>query len=387
MNDATTYYFRTGDAACTKSAAEAAPAVGQLLPMDAKAKGRRRDQERQEQACSPGYAADGFLKCQFLPKLLPPQSSKDCGDTAHAEQSFYDSLSLAVAHYNIVPIHTRDYGYPYNLTLALWDARRKIKSNVDHWDGLQLIRAGERVSILATERLNMGMYLYYIPVIPLYRMLHDFRRKEAALLLLSVCSYLYRIADVPYYRTESCHLYWYYEMLSDWVSEEDDDEKECRTQQLRELKGARQIGDHMGRLIKGEKNLNLLRERVIRFKACDELDRECLKVAEDAISLYTLYPNENIFRNGSREEEQEDYDQYDGEILSMDKYISFVADRTGPLYETLFSMINTDFNGCPYKEEPCIQKHFNGKPITGDLVFEVRLVALIERLCSVLEND
>lgn len=75
---------------------------------------------------------------------------------------------------------------------------------------------------MAQERYNTGATLYYIPVIPLYQMLRNKNRKKTGLLLLSVCTYLYRIADIPYYRQEDSYLYWIYEMLTEWLEQDEE---------------------------------------------------------------------------------------------------------------------------------------------------------------------
>ena len=75
---------------------------------------------------------------------------------------------------------------------------------------------------MAQERYNTGAMLYYIPVIPLYQMLRNKRRNKTGLLLLSVCTYLYRIADIPYYRQEGSYLYWIYEMLTEWLEQDEE---------------------------------------------------------------------------------------------------------------------------------------------------------------------
>ncbi|SKA33175.1 hypothetical protein SAMN04488128_103784 [Chitinophaga eiseniae] len=384
MDHATTYHIGTGSTAAKYTTADTTPAIKGFLSLDAAAKGRRRGKKGQTQAGSPADAANAFLKCQFLPKLFAPQSSQDCGDTALVEQQFYDSLSELCTHYNITPIPSRQYGYPYNVTLALWDTERKLKDKVENWQTVRLTRREEWIFITSIERIDTGPYLYYIPVIPLYKMLHDCQHEKAGQLLLSLCSYLYQVAGIPYYRNEGSFLYWQYEMMEQWVAEEED--CEGKEEQLKEIEDARQIGDYIYKEIAGMKQLNAFAERLAVFGAGNDFEKECFDVAASAFALYTQFPNECIFRNGSREEEQEDYDEYYGDVLSMDKYISFYADTKGLLSENLCSTVNMNFDECIAKEEPCIQKHFDGEPVTGDLSFEMRLFALIGDLCYILEN-
>ncbi|PMX76362.1 hypothetical protein C1Y21_34515, partial [Pseudomonas sp. MPR-R2A3] len=81
------------------------------------------------------------------------------------------------------------------------------KQTGSNWDSLQLVQDRMKTFFISEERYQTGSTLYYIPVMPLFEMLHDPKRKRTAHLLVSVCSYLYHIADIPYYRQENSYLY------------------------------------------------------------------------------------------------------------------------------------------------------------------------------------
>ncbi|TCN59590.1 hypothetical protein [Flavobacterium circumlabens] len=69
----------------------------------------------------------------------------------------------------------------------------------------------------------------------------------------------------------------------------------------------------------------------------------------------------------------------------MEKYISFIADTKGWLYESLSESINNEFNEYGAMEEPTICKHFDASAITaGSLDFENRLFPLLNDLCGLL---
>lgn len=91
-------------------------------------------------------------------------------------------------HYNIEPAQTKQFAYPYNMALEMTDVEEKLKS---------------KVLELSEEPCNTGATLFSIPFSPLYRLMNDKNKKVNAQLLLSVCAYLYHIADIPYYRQES----------------------------------------------------------------------------------------------------------------------------------------------------------------------------------------
>ena len=69
----------------------------------------------------------------------------------------------------------------------------------------------------------------------------------------------------------------------------------------------------------------------------------------------------------------------------MEKYISFIADSKGWLYENIKDSINNEFNEYGVMEEPTISKQFDGSEITAtNLDFENRLFALLNDLCGLL---
>lgn len=387
MNDATQYYTRHYQQTATIKTTAIAPAVGRVCQLDAKTKRRKRNPKGQTEVPTSFDAANGFLKSAFLPKLKTTHAVQPCTKNEKTERDFYQSLSLLAEHYGIEPMQTKSYGYPYNISLALWDTQEKLKQMVYNWDSLQLVQDRRKTFFICEERYSTGATLYYIPVIPIFEMLNDPMRKKTAQLLVSVCSYLYHIADIPYYRQENSYLYWMYEMLADWV--EQDDETGETEGYKKELRQAEWVGERIEQKLFNRTNLTFFEQRLSAFKPADEFDKECLQLACDALALYTEYPHTNIFRNAPKSNEDPDdkSEDYDRETIGMEKYISFMADGKGWLYESLSDSINNEFNEYGNVEEPTIRKCFDGSPITGNnLGFENRLFTLLGDICYLLNN-
>ncbi|MNY62568.1 hypothetical protein D3C86_1994070 [compost metagenome] len=71
----------------------------------------------------------------------------------------------------------------------------------------------------------------------------------------------------------------------------------------------------------------------------------------------------------------------------MEKYISFISDTKGWLYESIEESINNEFNEYGTMDEPTIIKCFDGRERTeNSLDFESRLFALLEDMCALLYN-
>ena len=379
MNYATQHYIGSYQPTRTETTTAVTPTVGRVRKLATKTKGRKPSAERQAEIRTNSNATNGILKCTFLPKLKTAPSVQACQKT---ERDFYKSLSKLAKHYRIEPMQTNSFKFPYNITLAMWDMENKVKRTNSNWDGFRLVKDSRKTYFIGEERYNTGTTLYYIPVVPLFKMLKDPKRKKTAQLLLSVCSYLYHIAQIQYYRQEESYLYWLYEMMNDWV--EQDEETEETESYKSELRNAEYIGDRIEQKLFNRTNLKVFKQRLNRFKSVDTFDRECWQVACNAFALCTEYPNTTIFSNATLPE-KDPYEDDENEIIGMEKYISFIADTRGWLYESLSDTINNEFNEYGAMEEPTISKRFDGSEIpTANLDFENRLFGLLNDLSGIL---
>ena len=358
--------------------------VKRVRKLDATDKGCKRNPKGQTAVCTYTDVADGFLRNSFLPKLAEMETVQACKKTAKMERDFYQSLSLLAEHYQIKPMPTQIYGYPYNMALALWNVEEQLKNKVKDWEEVKLVQHDKKTFFTSEERYHTGATLYYIPVVPLYRLLKQKKRKQNAQLLLSVCSYLYHGVNIPYYRQENSFLHWQYEMLKEWLTNEDESE-EASSHKV-EFDQADWVGDRMEKKIFNPANLTYFKERLNGFKCKDVLDLDCLKLAQEAFALLKQYPNENVFRNARPNEEAEDVDDFENTV-TMDYYVSFYAEGNGGLNQQLVQSVNNALQEYGEIEEPCILKRFDGSNITeNNLDFENRLFALLEELIGLLNN-
>ena len=384
MKYATQYNIGHHPNAQKAKAKKALQTVGRVHSMGTKDKRRTRNKKRQTEVCTTTDVANGFLRTTFLPKLEAMKTVQPAPEVEKIETDFYYSLCAVARHYNgFEPTDTRTFGYPYNIALAVWEVENHLKRNIKNWNSLRLVQDDRgKIFFISEEQYNTGTTLFYIPVIPLYKMLKDPMTKRAARLLLSVFAYLYHVADIPYYRQEDAYIYWQYEMIADWIEQDDEAELDSRKE---ELKVAQWCGEKMEQKIFNRKNLDVFAERIKAFRPKNDFEQECLNVAKGMFALYTDYPATTVFQHAKYvhdDEEQED------EVIAMRKYISFIADAKGWLYETVAESVNNEFNECGATEEPTVLKKFNGTTITDcSLEFENRLFPLIGDLCCLLNND
>ncbi len=381
MNYAQTYHIGNNQHTRTEQAKAVAPTVERVRKLATKTKGRKPSAERQAEVRTNSNATNGILKCTFLPKLKTAHSVQACQKT---ERDFYKSLSKLAEHYSVEPMKTQAYHFPYNIVLGMWDIDTKLKRTHRNWDSLRLLQDSKKIILQSEERYNVGTTLFHIPIVPLFQMLKDPKRKANAQLLISVFSYLYHIARIPYYRKEDSYLYWLYETHKDWIEYDDTDETEMYKSELRQ---AEIIGDRIEQKLYNPINLTLFEQRLSRFKSLDTFDRECWQVACNAFALYTEYPTATIFRNAPIDEQDPYADDYENEAIVMDKYIAFVADTKGILYNSIVENINSELNECGILEEPSISIPFNGKDTSGEnLDFENRMFDLLDDLYLLLED-
>ena len=350
--------------------------------------------DRPTEISSDKSTTNGFLKTTFLPKLKENNVQKLLvlgeqnliqiqRENTKTERDFYQSLSRLTEHYGLNPISTKYFGYPYNIALALDDIQKQLKNKVRDWEGIRLIEEKGKTYFTSEERYNTGAILYYIPIVPLYRLSKNPKRKKVTQLLQSVCSYLYQIAEIPYYRKQESYLFWMYDMVEEWLTS--DDENEETPIYLAEIKQAEQIGDFMEQKIYNQNNLTLFKDHLKNFKAKDLFDNDCFMLARKIFSLYQQYPNATIYQNQQSCMDTEEYEN--DTVVSMDKYVSFCAEARGLLFQTLFETVNSEFQECTTMQEPVVIKKFNDNNISNNnLDFENRLFPLIEELIYILNN-
>ena len=382
--NATQHHIGKNKRSRRKRTTKITPTIGRVFTMASKTKDSERNTERQTKIRTHSNASNGFLKWRFLPKQEEIPTIQDGKEMEKTERDFYKSLSNFAKQYNVEPMPTQEFDFPYNIALGLWDIENKIKQTNEDWNSFKLIRNNRNFHFVKEEKYGTGTSLYYIPIVPLFQMLHDKNCKMNAQLLLSVCSYLYQIADIPYYRQQSSYLYWLYEMHEDWMEQGDEAEEDL--QEFRhQFKISKIIGDKIEKKLGNLKNLEVFEQRLNNFKPRNTFDQNCYKVASDAFALYSEYPKTTLFRNKPTPEQDPYNDDYGNKAMGMDMYISFVADTKGCLYKNIEESINAEFNEYGGMEEPTIYTPINGTTISkADFDFENRLFTLLEDLYKVL---
>jgi hypothetical protein len=247
-----------------------------------------------------------------------------------------------------------------------------------------------RTCLKVKESFNREFGLYYIPVMPLYRMWHTPEQQACAELLTAVCGYLYVEAGLSYYRDEDTYMFYNYEILNDWV--EDDmggmDEGDYKKQKSA-LDNAKTYGDFIQAKMVTKDFRQSLDNLIANFKAVTKFERDSLAIAQKTWELWQANPDKNLYSHANNpaltnEADEEDDYYADNNFVGMDEYIGFIGSTNDMNSDSLFRMVNDDFNERPSYQEAQVTTVFN-EPMpfyTDQMVYTDQLLELITDLCT-----
>lgn len=328
-----------------------------------------------------GTPTDGFLKQQFLPLF---DQGKKMPNQLQAEKGFFDSLSILTEVHGLEKTTFKNKPYPYNILLAHHSVQKQLKKSEQDIE-LSIIQDDNHSVKLATKHVySTGNTLYYIPVLPLYRLLQNKKQKQTAELLLCVFAYLYHIAGIPYYRDANSYLYYHYECLEEWLLDDlENDDIEQVNRAVSEFNEATYYGDVMLRKIYNPYHLNYFKQRTENFKPGTLFEKECFYLAQKALALLLRFPDTGIFDNMHNGKFK-----YDDEVIKAEQYISFMSDCDGTLHENIIRVVNDEFNECSEIEEPTLLQCYDAEahPSKTGLDFEYLIFPMINDLCTLLNQ-
>jgi hypothetical protein len=325
-----------------------------------------------------GTHRNGFLTHNFKPFY-----GVACGDWDKTEQDFFVSLNNLCSFQGWAVPEVSGLTFPQNVNKAM----EVLKANEKTGLSVLLLQDGKHSACLVTAKtFDTNYRLYYIPVRPLYFMQGEPKAKCLFELTAIVFSYLYQVCGVPYY-ADSGYMDNEYEILQNWVDEDEDgDDNEFRALQKKELKLKQMAGEQLLTVIQQPYSLKRFSGCLAKFEVADGdfTGGDFKEAASEIYKLAADYPNRRIKDSMHYEfHETEDNDQ-----IYWENYISFYWSGNDSLNETIFDMVNNEFQEMGYQEEPMAFQWFDTLPeqLNYDFDFEARLFALFNRLTELL-ND
>jgi len=341
----------------------------------------RSHQTKAQERTAPSFA-DAFLRHRFVPIIskMPEQLKNQM----EVERDFFNSLSHLQNLYGFEVEDNSDLFYPCNIAAA-WQEAVYQMDKVAPETGMALMGGEfEKVTITTYKSYNVGQFLYYIPLQPLWVLLQDKRRKPLAGVLLSVFAYLYQSVRIADYTSDDNYLYYTYERLRQWYKGDDGSDRQC----IKELKAAISLAKRKGKAIFARLgrtlHLRTFAKRLAAFHPMDEYETAVQQVAEAFLGLSTRYPDRAIghsFLEGFIEPEEIDR-------ISPDQYLSFIWDNNDIVSDDLIEYINNDLMEMPVMDEPLAMQFFNRpqQQPCHDLSFETELFQAIDSLIYLLNN-
>jgi hypothetical protein len=203
-------------------------------------------------------------------------------------------------------------------------------------------------------------------------------------LMLSLFAYLYQVVKIPSYADYGSYLDCEYDTLENWVDDayENDGEEVYRAEQKRELDLLKRAGSNLFSVLNAPYHLHEFECRLKAYSNAGRPDAEIEAISNYFLTLMLEYPQRTLFDNIRydliNEEEQE--------RITIDQYVGFYWSGNDCLAESLFEMIESEFNERGYVDEPVFLQWFDRgqELLAGDFDFEKRLFEGIDRLASLL---
>jgi hypothetical protein len=353
--------------------------VTELRGMDKTAKGCKRNNKRQKELSSSFSITDGFLRNVFTPKLKADNTNKMNTAADQITLDFYRSLELVSAYYKLNLKNPKAIPYPYNISTTMRELESKLKTRLKNYEDIRLVQEQGKTYLIIEDSFYTNMNLFYIPVIPLYRVMQKKEKRTMADLILSIFSYLYNVAKIPYYRDKKSYLYWNYQTIKGWLKEEGEMEM---ASELQEISDAKTIGNYMLNEIKSPKHLRNFKKRINDFNPADDFEAECLSVAKQTLKIYTEFPKEQITRNVKELRNL----NADDNMATIEQYVGFCADSDGYVHDQLLDCVDSELQEYDL-QEPITQKKFDGSEIVEkEESFEYRIFDLLASVCTIAYN-
>ncbi|MBT2560176.1 hypothetical protein J7E50_02935 [Pedobacter sp. ISL-68] len=303
------------------------------------------------------------------------------------EAEFFRSLDHLCTAYGLPLPDVSAIDFPQNIPLAYMQVKEALQLKDKNADCIIIRDQTHSATLAVLHTYGTGHCLFYIPVKPLWNLVQTAQGQPLTEMLLSVYAYLYQVAKVPYYTENDSYLSSQYYTLQQWIDEADDDSEEeqgYKDEQTEVIDLLNHAGNHLLPLISDANHLTAWEANIQAYRNVGDPDPETESLAEQLLTLFREYPNQTVFDNIHDELIAPE----ETERIRAEQYISFYWSSNDCLYDTLFDMVNNDFQEYGVIDEPTAIQLFDTRnsAVLNDLGFEKRLFELIDKLCEILNK-
>jgi len=325
---------------------------------------------------------EGTHRNGFLNHAFQPLWGVAFPNWKQAEQEFFTSVKNLCALYGWTMPDVSGLSFPENIREAYKGITAQQPKGADL--EIKICQDENHACCLATAKtFNTDYHLYYIPARPIWKMRGIKQELELYQLLIAVFAYFYQVAGIPFF-SEPGTIDGNYDTIKNWLDEEPEDEEETyRLRQKNELKELEKAGEILLPEIQKPFTLKGLEACFAKYRKTANCDTHLIEVVYEIIKLIKDYPKRAIKETMHYEDETGDND-----TIYWEQYISFYWSGEDCLSETLYQMVNDEFQEMGYQEEPMSLQWFERPQEKTSHVFdyEPRIFSLINSLSELL-ND
>lgn len=325
-----------------------------------------------------GIGSDGFLNQTFRPFW-----AMKLGNYKETETAFFRSLANLRQLYDIPRPDLGGVIYPQNVAEAFEHVQDYFKKGGSKTECMIVQDEVNPATIVTLKNYDTRQTLYYIPVHGLWQILQCKRLEPLANMLYSVFAYLYQVVEIPFFADHGSYLYYEYELISDWIDDDEGEiEEEYIEQQRQDLILMKYAGGRILDVIRQAVTLEQLEYYTNAYCNSDCSRKEIRDFAEEAVKLHREYPGRSIFKNMKGDI----FETEDTNYTRADQYIGFYWSCYDTINEQLFEVINNELQENSYTEEPAFIQFFNEpqERIEDNFDFEARIFDLLNNLCDIL---
>jgi len=324
---------------------------------------------------------NGFLTHSFRPFWAFE------GNRVGAEREFFRSLENICTYYDLRIPDVKAFSFPQNIYRA-WEITSERITAIDKNLDCIILKDEQHTATLATIRqFNTGHTLYYIPVKPLWKWVRQAKNQDLAEVVIGIFAYLQQVVQVPFFTEPDSYVQQQYSFLDEMLREDMENEKDedaYRQEQLDEIFTLQNAGQHLYRKISDPQQLIEMEAIVLNYSQIENCHKDWAILAIEFVQLYHNYPERTYFDNIRP-------DLFHPEIeerIYADQYISFYWSGNDCLQDSIFEMINCDFQEKGVTDEPIAIELFDTltEKKSDNFGFETRLFALLNRLCELLNK-
>jgi hypothetical protein len=328
---------------------------------------------------------NGFLTHTFQPFWAYE------GNKARAEREFFRSLANLCTYYDLRIPDVTGLTFPQNIYRSWETTAERIKAIDQQLDCIILKDEQHEATLATIKQFSTGMTLYYIPVKPLWNWVQQAQQQALSEVVIAIFAYLHHVAGVPFYTEQGSYLHQQYNYLEEMINEDmqnDEEEDAHRQEELNELYTLQNAGIHLYRKIIIPQTLEQMEDLILKYSKSETCNPDWAILAIEFLQLYQNYPTRSFFDNIRPDLCHPEIE----ERVYAEQYISFYWSGNDCLQDSLFCMIDSEFQESGITDEPITVELFNTLTEKKDenFGFETRLLALINRLCELLnkhDND